>query len=84
MGIFPSPRFYYGGFSMTLQTVEQFALFMVVFSISLGLSIYIFYVLKDKTINIFGSKELKEANKEFNRIVDEVPKKIKDMVKKNG
>ena len=69
---------------MTLQTVEQFALFMVVFSISLGLSIYIFYVLKDKTINIFGSKELKEANKEFNRIVDEVPKKIKDMVKKNG
>jgi hypothetical protein len=84
MGIFPSPRFYYGGFNMTLQTVEQFALFMVVFSISLGLSIYIFYVLKDKAINIFGSKELKEANKEFNRIVDEAPKKIKDMVKKNG
>ena len=69
---------------MTLQTVEQLALFMVVFSISLGLSIYVFYVLKDKAINIFGSKELKEANKEFNRIVEEAPKKIKDMVKKNG
>lgn len=83
MGI-PISYILFGGFSMTLQTVEQLALFMVVFSISLGLSIYVFYVLKDKAINIFGSKELKEANKEFNRIVEEAPKKIKDMVKKNG
>ena len=68
---------------MTVETVKQCALFMVVFSISLGVSIYIFYVLKDKTINIFGSDNLKEANKEFNEIVGQAPNKLKAMVKKN-
>jgi hypothetical protein len=82
MGI-PISYILFGGFSMTVETVKQCALFMVVFSISLGVSIYIFYVLKDKTINIFGSDDLKEANKEFNEIVDQAPNKLKSMVKKN-
>ena len=82
MGI-PISYILFGGFSMTVETVKQCALFMVLFSISLGVSIYIFYVLKDKTINIFGSDDLKEANKEFNEIVDQAPNKLKSMVKKN-
>jgi hypothetical protein len=82
MGI-PISYILFGGFSMTVETVKQCALFMVVFSISLGVSIYIFYVLKDKTINIFGSDNLKEANKEFNEIVGQAPNKLKSMVKKN-
>ena len=82
MGI-PISYILFGGFSMTVETVKQCALFMVVFSISLGVSIYIFYVLKDKTINIFGSDNLKEANKEFNEIVGQAPNKLKAMVKKN-
>jgi hypothetical protein len=82
MGI-PISYILFGGFSMTVETVKQCALFMVVFSISLGVSIYIFYVLKDKTINAFGSDDLKEANKEFNEIVNQAPNKLKSMVKKN-
>jgi hypothetical protein len=82
MGI-PISYILFGGFSMTVETVRQCALFIVLLSISLGVSIYIFYVLKDKTINIFGSENLKEANKEFNEIVDQVPNKLKSMVKKN-
>jgi hypothetical protein len=82
MGI-PISYILFGGFSMTVETVKQCALFIVLFSISLGVSIYIFYVLKDKTINIFGSDNLKEANKEFNEIVDQAPNKLKAMVKKN-
>jgi len=82
MGI-PISYILFGGFSMTVETVKQCALFMVLFSISLGVSIYIFYVLKDKTINAFGSDDLKEANKEFNEIVNQAPNKLKSMVKKN-
>jgi hypothetical protein len=82
MGI-PISYILFGGFSMTVETVRQCALFIVLLSISLGVSIYIFYVLKDKTINIFGSDNLKEANKEFNEIVGQASNKLKSMVKKN-
>jgi hypothetical protein len=68
---------------MTVETVKQFSLFILVFSLALGFGIYVFYVLKDKTINIFGSENLKEANKEFNEIIDQAPNKLKAMVKKN-
>lgn len=68
---------------MTVETVKQFALFILVFSLAFGIGIYVFYVLKDKSINIFGSENLKESNKEFNEIVGQAPNKLKDMVKKN-
>jgi len=68
---------------MTVETVKQFSLFILVFSLAFGIGIYVFYVLKDKTINIFGSDNLKEANKEFNEIVGQAPNKLKAMVKKN-
>ncbi len=82
MGI-PISYILFGGFSMTVETVKQFSLFILVFSLAFGIGIYVFYVLKDKTINIFGSDNLKEANKEFNEIVGQAPNKLKAMVKKN-
>lgn len=69
---------------MSVETVKQFSLFILVFSISFGLGLCVFYILKDKFISKFGSDELKEANKELNRRIDQAPQKIKNMVKKNG
>lgn len=82
MGL-PISYIYLEVFIMSFETVKQFSLFILVFSIAFGVGIYVFYVLKDKTINIFGSENLKEANKEFNDIVAEAPNKLKAMVKKN-
>ena len=68
---------------MSIESIKQFIGFMIIFITSLALALYLFYVLKNKTINVFGSDELKEANNQFNELIDQAPKKLKNMVKKN-
>lgn len=70
--------------TITFEATKQLCLFIIVFSISFGLGLCVFYVLKDKFISKFGSDELKEANKKLNKMIDQAPQKLKNMVKKNG
>ena len=69
--------------TITFEATKQVCLFIIAFSISLGLGLCVFYVLKDKFISKFGSDELKESNKKLNKMIDQAPQKLKNMVKKN-
>ena len=69
--------------TITFEATKQLCLFIIAFSISFGLGLCVFYVLKDKFISKFGSDELKESNKKLNKMIDQAPQKLKNMVKKN-
>ena len=68
-------------FSLSLVTIEQFALCSLMFGISLGIAIFVIFLLKDLFVNKFGSSELQEANMQINQKIDDAEDKTKMTVR---
>jgi hypothetical protein len=65
---------------MTIQSLQQICIFIIIFSISCAVALIMFFYAKDKVINKVGSDELKEANNQVNKAIDDTAHKVKDFV----
>lgn len=55
---------------LTIQSFFQLLIFCIIFIGCLTCSLLLFFILKEKLIDKSNNKELKDANRQFNKIID--------------
>ena len=67
---------------MMIQSLQQACIFIITFSISGAITLLLLFYIKDKIIDKVGSDELKEANNQFNKAIDNTLTKLKILLTK--